>query len=110
MPYVFKNADGKIAAIYDKKEDINAVWLDENSPEVINFKKRTTQTENELAASDMELIRVLEDIVDLLIKKQVFVFTELPVFAQSKLSKRQKMRTDMMSLTSLIEKNDDGIF
>lgn len=113
MPYVLQNDVGQILAMYDKQEDIDAQWMDDNALEVVNFKNalnRTNQPEQELAASDMELIRVLEDIVELLIKKQVFVFTELPIFAQSKLSKRQKIRTDMVSLTSLISNNEDGIF
>lgn len=112
MPYVLHNDAGKILALYDKKEDINARWLDDNAPDVINFKQsliNSNQAVQELAASDMELIRVLEDIVDLLIKKQVFVFTELPDSAQAKLSKRRKVRGDMLSLTSLIN-NEEGIF
>ncbi len=113
MAYVLQNDRGEILALYDKQEDINAKWMDDNSPDVINFKNKSATgnlSEQVLIASDMELIRVLEDIVELLIKKQVFVFTELPTFAQSKLSKRQKLRTDMVSLTSLIGSTDDGIF
>lgn len=112
MPYVLQNDAGKILALYDKQEDINAQWLDDNAPDVISFKQslvNSTQAEQALAASDMELIRVLEDIVDLLIKKQIFVFTDLPEFAQAKLSKRRKVRSDMLSLTSLIN-NEEGIF
>lgn len=112
MPYVLQNDAGKILALYDKQEDINAQWLDDNAPDVVSFKQgliNPNQAEQKLAASDMELIRVLEDVVELLIKKQIFIFTELPEFAQTKLSKRQKMRSDMVSLTSLIG-NDEGIF
>lgn len=113
MPYVLQNDAGKILAIYDQPEDVNTQWLDDNAPAVVNFKQGlvdAAQVEQQFSASDMELIRVLEDVVELLIKKQIFVFTDLPEFAQAKLSKRQKMRSDMVSLTSLIGNDDDGIF
>jgi len=113
MPYVLKDDAGKILALYEQQEDINAQWLDENAPAVISFKQGgldSAKAVQQLVASDMELIRVLEDVVELLIKKQIFVFTDLPDFAQAKLSKRQKMRSDMVSLTSLIGSDDDGIF
>ncbi|MDO9139229.1 MAG: hypothetical protein Q7U38_02720 [Methylobacter sp.] len=113
MPYALQDDAGKILALYEQQEDINAQWLDDNAPAVVSFKQNllvSAKTAQQLASSDMELIRVLEDVVELLIKKQIFVFTDLPEFAQAKLSKRQKMRSDMVSLTSLIGNDDDGIF
>ncbi|MFU8789646.1 MAG: hypothetical protein ACNA7G_11500 [Methylobacter sp.] len=113
MPYALQDDAGKILALYDRPEDMNAHWLDDDAPAVVSFKQgllESAKTAKQLAASDMELIRVLEDVVELLIKKQIFVFTDLPEFAQAKLSKRQKMRSDMVSLTSLIGNDDDGIF
>ncbi len=113
MPYVLQDDAGKILALYDQQQDIHAQWLDDNAPAVVNFKQSlscSSQAAQQLAVSDMELIRVLEDVVELLIRKQVFVFTDLPEFAQAKLSKRQKLRSDMVSLTSLIGNDDDAIF
>jgi len=45
-----------------------------------------------IAMSDAGFIRLLEDLVDLLIKKNVILFTELPEKAQEKLLSRKKIR------------------
>jgi len=69
------------------------------------------QVKEKLNESDLDLIRVLDDVIDLLIKNQVISFTDLPVAAQEKLGQRRKMRSDMVSLKSLIgDENNEGIF
>ena len=45
-----------------------------------------------LSYSDNSLIRVLEDLVDLLISKKVILFTELPMEAQEKIRERKRIR------------------
>ncbi|MDX9841642.1 MAG: hypothetical protein RBS95_09310, partial [Desulfobulbus sp.] len=48
-----------------------------------------------LALSDNSIVRVLEDLVDLLIDKKLILFTELPVAAQEKLSGRKRIRQQL---------------
>ena len=45
-----------------------------------------------LELSDVGIIRILEDLIDLLIRKNVILFTELPLEAQAKISERKKVR------------------
>jgi len=45
-----------------------------------------------LEQSDIELVRVLEDLVDVLTQKGVILFTELPEAAQQKLLRRKTAR------------------
>ncbi len=58
-----------------------------------------------LDATDQDLIRVLEDVVDLLIAKGLILFTELPVDAQQKIMRRQQMRSAMGSTLDLISED-----
>ncbi len=122
MPYVIKDANDKILAFYDEQNALSTMWVDDDDLALKAFfaqikastaKPVTKESEAmaSLETSDLELIRVIEDLTELLIKKQVFVFTELPLFAQQKLGKRQKIRNDMVSLNSLLsDEGDEGIF
>ncbi|MEQ1637591.1 MAG: hypothetical protein ABL903_12950 [Methylococcales bacterium] len=114
MPYVIRDNAGKIIALNDKQQALQSVWVDDDDPAIAHFFNHSRFEEGAkatLVQSDLELIRVIEDITDLLIKKQIFTFTELPIFVQQKLGNRQKMRTDMVSLKSLVnEENEAGLF
>ena len=63
-----------------------------------------------METSDLELIRVLEDLIELLCDKHIISFTELPETAQQKLGMRKQVRKNMGSFTSLIGEDEDGIF
>ena len=58
-------------------------------------------------ASDLEVVRVLEDLIDVLISKGVVRFTDLPEAAQSKLLQRKSMRRNSGQLT--LVGDDDGL-
>jgi hypothetical protein len=45
-----------------------------------------------LSLSDTGIIRILEDLIDLLIRKNIILFTELPEQAQAKISDRKMLR------------------
>lgn len=59
-----------------------------------------------LLSSDAELARVLEDIIDVLIAKGIFQFTELPAEAQKKLLSRRHLRQRIRKL-DLIGDDDE---
>ena len=48
-----------------------------------------------LAAMDAGVVRVLEDLVDLLVRKNIIMFTEFPEEAQKKLSIRRQIRENI---------------
>ncbi|WP_019626055.1 hypothetical protein [Thioalkalivibrio sp. ALJT] len=60
-----------------------------------------------LQSSDLELIRVLEDLVELLTDKGVIRFTDLPEVAQGKLLERKDLRASAQRL-NLME-DDEGL-
>lgn len=113
MPYVIKDQHGKVIVIYEDAQEQGVIWVNDDDPDVELFRKNNNENKakTSLETSDLELIRVIEDLTELLIKKQIFAFTELPEFAQKKLGKRQKIRNDMISLKTLLsDENDEGIF
>jgi hypothetical protein len=54
-------------------------------------------------------VRVLEDVIDLLVEKGVFRFTDLPAPAQEKLLSRRSLRSSLRGL-NLLGEEGDGLF
>lgn len=82
MLYVQRDEDGKITGL--------TVNPGENTEEA----NLTDQDVSEfLTASDPDMIRVLEDLIQLLIKKNVISFEDLPETAQLKLLYRKNTRS-----------------
>ena len=113
MPYISRNEKGQIIEIHDSPVDAADQWLEASSPDVLLFLKgieATDQAKKALTSTDYEMVRVVEDVIDLLMKKQIFIFTELPEAVQAKLNERKQLRQDMNSLENLINDDDEAIF
>lgn len=65
---------------------------DANVMEILERKLNTQDTQNMLETSDSDMMRVLEDLVNLLTEKRLIQFTELPLAAQKKLLSRKWVR------------------
>jgi hypothetical protein len=99
MLYVERDIKGAIVAIRKGGEQGSgqepASLLDE---EVLAFLKSTGEIEplaHLLMHSDASIVRVLEDLLDLLIAKKVILFTELPSEAQEKIQNRKRLRAQI---------------
>ncbi|MCM2320208.1 MAG: tryptophan synthase subunit beta [Pseudomonas sp.] len=62
-----------------------------------------------LQQTDLEMIRVLEDLIHLLIHKRMVRITDLPEAAQAKLSERSRTRDALGGLTGLINDEEQGL-
>jgi hypothetical protein len=63
--------------------------------EIIGFLDQNVDTDpwvQLLSLSDISIIRILEDLIDLLIQKNIILFTELPEAAQAKINERKRVR------------------
>jgi len=63
--------------------------------EIIGFLNQNVDTDpwvQLLSLSDISIIRILEDLIDLLIHKNIILFTELPEAAQAKINERKRVR------------------
>ncbi|MBW1859486.1 MAG: hypothetical protein JRI70_05265 [Deltaproteobacteria bacterium] len=87
MLYVERDKDGKIIALH-KSPDPNAgerkSTMDEEILDFLNGNVDTDPGIQFLALSDIGIIRILEDLIHLLIRKNLILFTELPEDAQQK--------------------------
>jgi len=114
MPYVIRNKNGQIISFHQKTKSAKAELIGpENYQEVIEFLKETNSVDEIhqiLSSSDLELVRVLEDVIDLLCKNRVITFTDLPDSAQKKLTSRKNIRAEMSGIENLIADEDDSIF
>jgi hypothetical protein len=100
MPYVKRDDQGRITAVnLEPAEGLEDV--PPNSPELLDFMTRMGLEHSTLQQSDMRLVRVLEDLIDLLIDRDVIRFTDLPLPAQEKLMERRSMRQSLGALDLL---------
>ncbi|MBW2171565.1 MAG: hypothetical protein JRF69_06220 [Deltaproteobacteria bacterium] len=98
MLYVERDKDGKIIALH-KSPDPNAgerkSTMDEEILDFLNGNVDTDPGIQFLALSDIGIIRILEDLIHLLIRKNLILFTELPEDAQAKIRERKRIREVM---------------
>ncbi len=100
MPYVKRDEQGRIIAVnLEPGEGVEE--LSPHSPELMEFMRQVGFEQDTLQQSDMRLVRVLEDLIDLLIDRDVIRFTDLPLPAQEKLMERRSMRQSLGALDLL---------
>ncbi|MGH8119032.1 MAG: tryptophan synthase subunit beta [Gammaproteobacteria bacterium] len=114
MPFITRNKKGEIKAIHATPPPrSNAEWVaPEQMDEVIGFLNSNQTAEQSytfMETSDLELIRVLEDLIDLLCEKHIIAYTELPDTAQHKLSTRKKVRETMGGFAAIINEEEKGV-
>lgn len=80
-----------------------------DSPELLLFMEQDQRQHlHQLRSSDLDFVRVLEDVVELLLAKGVISFTELPEAAREKWLSRQSMRRQANSV-DLLDDDENGI-
>lgn len=99
MPYVTRDEQGQIQAV-SLEPSAGASELPPDSPELAEFMSKI-MGQGTLLQSDLRLVRVLEDLINLLIDREVIRFTDLPLAAQEKLMERRSMRQSLGGLDLL---------
>ena len=110
MSYAKRDKDGNIIALYRQQTEAGLESIAATSPEVLAFLEQSDNSEvsqEYLKDSDLDLVRVMEDLVDLLVDKNVIMFTELPAIAQQKLLIRKKARANLQDDLSLVVDRSD---
>ncbi len=90
--HVRRNPAGDIISVSLEADAGHPEMLERGAPELQGFVSQVDQAAESLARSDSDMSRVLEDVIDLLISRDLIRFTDLPAAAQAKLLKRRKMR------------------
>jgi len=100
--YVKRNEKNEIIAISKIEIPEFSEMLNIDDSEIIAFLNNSQIINNEsyknLIQSDLEMIRVLEDLIQLLIDKNIIKLTELPDAAQEKLLNRDELRSTISDL------------
>lgn len=100
MPYIKRDEQGRITAL-NLEPGEGFMEVPAGSPELLDFMQQMGLEQSTLQQSDMRLVRVLEDLIDLLIDRDVIRFTDLPLPAQEKLMERRSMRQSLGALDLL---------
>ena len=113
MPYVSRNPEGKIEAIFDHPTPASPEKITLDNPELIEFLSHDglkEYTKNLLQETDKSIIRVVDDLIEALLKKHILTITDLPVPAQEKLLNRQEARENLQILNNpILHKENDPI-
>ena len=109
MPYVFKNPDGTIKAVSAVPvEQDGWEFVEATSKEYVGFLENALAMHDPFRESDIQLARVLEDLISLLIERDLLRFTDFPVAAQKRLISHQKMRKKNR-MSDIIDEDEDLI-
>jgi hypothetical protein len=111
MPFVSRNAQGSINGVFGRPTSAAHEELDASNPELRAFLQGpgARHVRNRLVASDTEMARIVEDVIDVLITKNIVNFTDFPREAQQKLLHRRDLRRNLSTLTNLVGDEDDII-
>ena len=109
MPFVKRDAAGRIAAVFRERSDEATEYLASDHPEIAEFAgpESAHDEHSSMLHSDLEMIRVYEDLIDILISKRIVVLTDFPTKAQEKLVRRKRLRSSLSSLTEVLAPEDD---
>ena len=110
MPYVIRDSDGLIIAVHAVQSEQAQERLPADDPALLQFIAATGDSANlqsVLIASDLELVRVLEDLIAVLIDKRIIMLTDLPQAAQRKLARRYELRSRLNDLGSIVAEQEE---
>ena len=104
MPYVPRHPEDRITALQANRNGDAQEELAADDTDLLSFAGshvRFAEIRSELGDSDLELIRVIEDLVTVLIDNRTIELTDLPLAAQKKLSQRGKLRARLGGLRDM---------
>ena len=100
MPYVQRDSTGQVVAIFAQFGFGHDEFLPAGHPELAALSGA-----GEFAHLDADLIRVIEDVVDVLIDRGLLRLTDLPPDAQRKLLARKGVRARLRGGLDLLSPN-----
>lgn len=108
MPYISRDKNGRITAASNLPLEGPCEQVAAGSPELRAFIENLAGENNVFESSDMKMIRAIEDVIDLLIHKNVICITDLPTAVQTKLMERRSLRHSLNSL-KLFGEDEQGL-
>lgn len=108
MLYVARDGNGEISEAHPVPTGAAQEGLPADNPEVLAFIHERWR-QNELHEMDRDFVRVIEDMIELLMAKDVILFTDLPPKVQEKLLRRKEVRRKSLTDGLLGSGGDDII-
>jgi len=99
MPYARRDSAGRIDSLHRNAQP-GSELLPDDHPDVQSFVGNSGADKDDFTRLDADFVRVIEDVIDTLIVKNVINITELPEQAQAKLFARKSFR-ERVSRSSL---------
>ena len=107
MFHVFRNSEGAIRSV-SREQQPGSEMLDEQDAEIQRF-FHASAVAPAFDAADADFVRVLEDLIDTLILKNVIHQTDLPAAAQKKLMVRKGLRSRIHGALNLLGGDEDRL-
>jgi hypothetical protein len=108
MPYAVRDESGRIIALYSEPRAGAEECLAGDHPEVLAFiADQQDGVRASLFTSDVETVRVIEDLVDVLVAKKLILLTDLPDAARSKLLERRRLRQSLSDVGDVMVSEQD---
>lgn len=106
MLYVERNERGDIVAISRDNKSSMAERKEAVDEEVLAFLREHSSADSSLSTLvelDLKTIRIIDDVVELLIRKNLIMFSELPAGAQERLIARKRLRAVIQDSASILD-------
>ncbi len=107
MLFIERDQNGAIVAIHNNNPQKEFEQVSLKDPEVLQFLQQTNASDElmtrALAQSDSDLVRVVEDLIQLLIDRNIINFTDLPSEAQTKIRNRQTIRSRLAETDFMVD-------
>jgi hypothetical protein len=110
MPFVRRDENGNITALFEQARDPQTESVAVDHPDVKTYLeqvRRIAAAKDLLSSSDAETVRVIEDLIDVLVDRRLIMLTDLPVPAQQKIINRQSTRQTLNRLDNMMVDADD---
>lgn len=112
MHFIERDDEGRIVRVetaeFSGMTEISEVTTGEIS-DWLKVSELRASTIQQLQQSDLNMVRVLEDLIEVLMSKGVISITDLPAAAQSKLLNRAQARQTLGGLEGLISDDDERL-
>lgn len=109
MPFIRRNASGTVDSLH-RRDEGGCEFLPDDHPDVRAFLGAAAPAPDPAFATlDADFIRVIEDVIDTLISKNVINITDLPPEAQTKLFGRKGYRERRAKDSLRLFGEDEGL-
>ncbi len=102
MPYIKRDEAGQIISVSLSQVSDDQEFIDAENAQLAAFFEDARASADSLRESDSDLVRVLEDLIEMLTAKGIILFTELPESAQQKIMLRKRLRKDRSNSLDLL--------